>query len=94
VGVPASDSQSHLHSHHSLDGVAEMIATVASATVSNVVGMISTEVGLSGQTATMKVQWCVSPINVLPKLPTLSHHRLLLSVSIDQLDKADAPLIP
>lgn len=36
VGVPASDSQSHLHSHHSLDSVAEMVATAASATVSNV----------------------------------------------------------
>jgi hypothetical protein len=66
VGVPASDSQSHLHSHHSLDSVAEMVATAASATVSNVVGMIGTEAGLSVQTATMKVQWCVSPIDVLP----------------------------
>ncbi len=66
VGVPASDSQSHLHSPHSLDSVAEMVATAASATVSNVVGMIGTEAGLSVQTATMKVQWCVSPIDVLP----------------------------
>jgi hypothetical protein len=66
VGVPASDSQSYLHSHHSLDSVAEMVARAASATVSNVVGMIGTEAGLSGQTATMKVQWCVSPIDVLP----------------------------
>ena len=36
VGVPASDSQSHLHSHHSLDSIAEMVVTAASATVSNV----------------------------------------------------------
>jgi hypothetical protein len=66
VGVPAGDSQSHLHSHHSLDSVAEMVATAASATMSNVVGMIGTEAGLSVQTATMKVQWYVSPIDVLP----------------------------
>jgi hypothetical protein len=66
VGVPVSDSQSHLHSHHSLDSVAEMVATAASATVSNVVGMIGTEAGLSVETAAMRVQWCVFPINVLP----------------------------
>ena len=66
VGVHASDSQSHLHSPHSLDSVAEMVATAASATVSNIVGMIGTEAGLSVQTATMKVQWCVSPVDALP----------------------------
>jgi protein MON2 len=66
VGVPASDSLTHLHSHHSLDTVAEMVATAASATVSNVVGMIGTEAGLSVQTAAMKVQWCVSLANVPP----------------------------
>lgn len=66
VGVPASDSQSHIHSPHSLDSVAEMVATAASATVSNVVGMIGTEAGLSVETAAMKVQWCVSSTNVLP----------------------------
>jgi hypothetical protein len=65
VGVSASDSQSHIHSHHSLDSVAEMVATAASATVSNVVGMIGTEAGLSVETATMKVQWCVSRIDGL-----------------------------
>jgi hypothetical protein len=43
-----------------------MVARAASAMVSNVVGMIGTEAGLNGQTATMKVQWCVSPIDVLP----------------------------
>ena len=48
VGVPASDSQSRFHSHHNLDSVTEMVvATAASATVSNVVGMIGTEAGLS-----------------------------------------------
>ncbi|KAN0113643.1 hypothetical protein V8E52_007569 [Russula decolorans] len=76
VGVPANDSQSHLLSHHSLDSVPETVVTAASATVSNIVGMIGTVAGLSVQTATMKVR-C----------------HCLLSVSIDQLDKADAPLI-
>ncbi len=28
VGVPTSHSQPHLHSHHSWDGIAEMVATV------------------------------------------------------------------
>src|SRR6266576_405571 len=76
VGIPASYSQSHLHSHHSLDSVTEMVATDASATVSNVVGMIGTEAGLSVQISARKVQWCVSPINVLQigcqLFPTLS----------------------
>jgi hypothetical protein len=62
VGVPPSDSLPYSHSH-SLDSVAEMVATAASATVSNVVGMIGTEAGLSVQTAAMKVQWCVHPPN-------------------------------
>ena len=66
VGVPVSDSQPHLHSHHSLDSVAEMVATAASATVSNVVGMMGSEAGLSVQTAAMKVQWCVVPANIPP----------------------------
>ncbi|KAF8495992.1 hypothetical protein F5888DRAFT_1907591 [Russula emetica] len=87
VGVPASDSQSHLDSHHSLDSVAEMVATAASATVSNVVGMIGTEAGLSVQTAAMKVQWCVSTIIILPTHRSARHCRQLD-------DKADAPLIP
>jgi hypothetical protein len=97
VGVPASDSQSHLHSPHSLDSVAEMVATAASATVSNVVGMIGSEAGLSVQTSTMKVQWCVFPIEVMPISCQPSLVTVLLffnSVNIDQLDKADAPLIP
>src|SRR6267154_216096 len=66
LGVPASDSQLHLHSHHSLSSVAEMVATAVSAMMSDIVGMIGTEVGLSVQTAAMEVQWCVSPINLLP----------------------------
>jgi len=43
-----------------------MVATAASATVSNFVGMISTEAGLSVQTAARKVQWCVSPTDIPP----------------------------
>jgi hypothetical protein len=45
LGVSASDSQSYLHSHHSLDCVAEMVGRAGRAmvSVSNVVGMISTE---------------------------------------------------
>jgi hypothetical protein len=34
--------------------------------VSNVIGMIGTEARLRVHTAAMKVQWCVSPIDVLP----------------------------
>ncbi|KAI9452204.1 hypothetical protein F5148DRAFT_1237059 [Russula earlei] len=52
VGVHSSDSLPH-----SLDSVAGMMATAASATVSNVVGMIGSEAGLSLQSAAMKVQW-------------------------------------
>jgi hypothetical protein len=71
-----------------------MVVTAANATVSNVVGMVSTEAGLSVQTATVKVQWCVSPIDVLPIVYQPFPVFCCLSVSIDQLDKADAPLIP
>ena len=66
VGVPASYSRSHFHGRHSLGSVTEMVAMVVSGTVSNVVGMIGTEARLRVQTAAMKVQWCVSPIDVLP----------------------------
>jgi hypothetical protein len=51
AGVSASDSQSYLHSYQSLDSVAEMVARAVGATVSNVVGMISTEAGLSVEAA-------------------------------------------
>jgi hypothetical protein len=63
VGGPVSDSQTHLHSHHSLVSAAE---NGCQCDVSNVVEMIGTVTGLSVQTATMKVKWCVSLINVLP----------------------------
>ena len=58
VGVPVNDTLPH-SSSHSLDSVAGMVATAASATVSNVVGMMGTEAGLSVQSAAMKVQWWV-----------------------------------
>jgi len=64
VGIHPSDSLPHGHGH-SLDSVAGMVATAASATVSNVVGMIGTEAGLSVQSAAMKVQWCVLPAGFL-----------------------------
>jgi hypothetical protein len=34
VGIPVSDSQLHIHSHHSLDRITEMVVMDASATVS------------------------------------------------------------
>ena len=49
-----------------LDSVTEMAVTDDSATVSNMVGIIGTEAGLNVQLAARKVQWCVSPIYVLP----------------------------
>ncbi|KAI0274272.1 hypothetical protein BGY98DRAFT_935996 [Russula aff. rugulosa BPL654] len=49
VGVPAS-SNLHLPSHHDLVHVAEIVAMDTCTTVSNVVGMIGTEAGLSVQT--------------------------------------------
>ena len=60
VGVPTSDSLLYSHSH-SLDSIAEMVVTAASATMSNVMGMVGTEAGLSVQSAAMKVQWCILP---------------------------------
>jgi len=46
VGLPTSDSMPYSHSH-SLDSVTEMVATAVSAIISNIVGMIGTEAGLS-----------------------------------------------
>ncbi|KAI0263894.1 hypothetical protein BGY98DRAFT_1103745 [Russula aff. rugulosa BPL654] len=60
VGVPASDSQSHLQNHRSLDNTAEIVVM---AIVSNVVRMIDTRADLSVQSAATKVQWCL-PINL------------------------------
>ncbi|ESK90972.1 hypothetical protein Moror_16370 [Moniliophthora roreri MCA 2997] len=72
VSHDTSGGLSPTSSSYSLDmgGMAGMVATAASATVSNVVGMMSSGAGLSLQGSTMKLQ------------------------CIDQLDKADSPLIP
>ena len=92
VGVPARDSISHRHSHHSSGGVVEMVATAARTTVSNVIGMIGTEVGLSVQTEARKCNGA-SPRSTLCRQASDLFCRSRLSVSIAPLDKADAPLI-
>ena len=88
MGIPASDTQSHLHSHHSLDSVVEVVGTATSATVSSVVGMIGTEAGLSVQTA-----WCVSPTNILPTGCQPFPDSALFLLASNQRDKADSPFI-
>jgi hypothetical protein len=71
MGVSTSDSQSHFHSHQDLDSVTEMVATAASVTVSNIIGMIGTETGL-------KVQWCIFLIDAL--LTSLQAYKLFPSL--------------
>jgi len=76
MGVLTSDPMLYSH-NHSLDSIAEMVATTAGATVSNVVGMIGTEEGLSMRNAAMKVPWyglLLSPL-LRPRHPFF-HHRL------------------
>ena len=86
VGVPTSDSIPYSHSH-SLDSVAEMVATAASATVSNVVGMTGTEAGLSVQNAGMEVQWYA-----LLSSPNLSlRHPFLLTASTNSTRQTCRP---
>ncbi|KAI0300723.1 hypothetical protein B0F90DRAFT_1722805 [Multifurca ochricompacta] len=79
VGVPASDSLPHIHHGHSLDSVAGMVATAASATVSNVVGMIGSEAGLSVQGAAMKVQ-CIDQLDKADAPPIPEAYIYLLGV--------------
>jgi hypothetical protein len=59
LGVQSSHQGDPPTSHYGLDvgGVAGMVATAASATVSGVVGMMQNEVGLSLQASAMKLQW-------------------------------------
>ena len=65
----------------------DMAGRVASATFSTVPGIIGAGCGgLNLQTSSMKLQWCCCFLFFL-----LSR---LLITSIDQLDKADAPIIP
>ena len=69
---------------HGLDGVAETVATAASATVSNVVGTIA-EPGL--QVTAMKVQWYV-----LLSTPRQSpHHPFLLTASTSLTSRTRRP---
>ncbi len=68
---------------HSLDGVAE---TVASATVSNVVGTIA-EPGLGVQVTVMKVQWYV----VLPSPHLSPRHPFLLTASTSSTSRTRRP---
>ncbi|KAH9917524.1 uncharacterized protein B0H18DRAFT_1123603, partial [Fomitopsis serialis] len=72
VGVPTSSGSSSDLTGYGLDvgGVAGMVATAASATVSAGLSMIGSEAGLSLHSSAMKLQ------------------------CIDQLDKADSPVIP
>ena len=68
LGVSAqSDGTSGTSSTYGLDvgGVAGMVASAASATVSNVVGMMGSEAGLSVQNSAMKLQWYVQHVSCL-----------------------------
>ena len=56
VGVPAHPGPDGGYELN-VGGVAGMVANAASATVSNVVGMIGSEAGLSVQGSAMKLQW-------------------------------------
>lgn len=67
VGVPSHGAEvvggTSAGSTYGLDvsGMAGMVATAASATVSGVVGMIGSGTGLNVQHSGMKLQWCVIP---------------------------------
>ncbi|KAI0262128.1 hypothetical protein BGY98DRAFT_1192641 [Russula aff. rugulosa BPL654] len=80
VGVPASDSQSHLQNHRSLDNTAEMVVT---AVVSDVVRMIGTRAGLSVQTAATKVH-CIDQLDKTdaPLIPEAYIHLLGMQYSV------------
>ena len=69
--MPASDLMPYSHGH-GLDSIVEMVATAASANVSNV-GMVGTEAGLGMQNAVMKVQWhgLLSSPHLNPRHPFL-----------------------
>jgi len=84
--VPASDSVPYSHSHSS-DSVTEMVTTAASATVSNVVGMIRTKASLSVQNAAMKVQWC----DLLPSPHLSPRHPFLLTASTSSTRQTHRP---
>ena len=70
----------------SLDGIAETVATAASATVSNVIGTIA-EPGLSVQVTAMKVQWYV-PLSSPRQSP---RHPFLLTASTNLTSRTRCP---
>ncbi|KAH7877661.1 guanine nucleotide exchange factor in Golgi transport N-terminal-domain-containing protein [Lentinula edodes] len=83
VGV-SSNNDSHYAlspsgSAYSLDGVVGMVATAASATVSNVVGMIGSNAGLSLQGSTMKLQ-CIDQLDKADSPPIPESYVYLLAV--------------
>lgn len=61
VSAQSAEGGSGSGSTYGLDvgGMAGMMASAASATVSNVVGMMGSEAGLSVQSSAMKLQWYV-----------------------------------
>ncbi|KAJ3872331.1 thaumatin family-domain-containing protein [Lentinula edodes] len=66
-------------SAYSLDGVVGMVATAASATVPNVVGMIGSNAGLSLQGSTMKLQ-CIDQLDKADSPPIPESYVYLLAV--------------
>ncbi|KAK7030884.1 Endocytosis and vacuole integrity protein [Paramarasmius palmivorus] len=82
VGVPHDvGGLSPSSSSYSLDmgGMAGMVATAASATVSNVVGMMSSGAGLSLQGSTMKLQ-CIDQLDKADSPPIPESYLYLLAV--------------
>jgi hypothetical protein len=76
VGLPAGNSMPYSCSH-SLYSASEVVATTASANVSDVVEMIRIKAGLRIQNAAMKVQW----YGLLPALYLSPRHSSLLTAS-------------
>ncbi|KAF9074107.1 hypothetical protein BDP27DRAFT_1399717 [Rhodocollybia butyracea] len=72
-------SPSASNSGYGLDGVAGMVATAASATMSNVVGMMGSNAGLSLQGSTMKLQ-CIDQLDKADSPPIPESYIYLLAV--------------
>ena len=86
MGVLTSDPMLYSH-NHSLDGIAEMVVTAASAAVSSVIGMIGIEAGLSVQNAAMTVQW----YGLLPSPHLGPRHPFLLTASTSSTRQTRSP---
>ena len=89
MGVPVGDFRSHLHDHHDLESIAEMVVMAVSATMSNVVGVIGTDSGLSRKTASKE--------RMMVRLPdqSLSTDYQPFPTSVFLFaSKANAPVIP